>query len=488
MNCVYGLIVQNVHVKTVKNVLEENHFLHGYLKIRPDNSKGLQQSIVPSTLKCDAAPNAQAQDTNSILEALGIQSATSGLVEDVVAVEVPDVREPTSTFETGMMLALEAANFQALPCSLAELINILPKSYSVYSPMLLLPFHAFSHPRWQAIVSMLESDVRRKDAFFAALAARMSVTRIAINAIIPASNISSTEAEDVENILRSPTNLQPIYGDFGPKLPAYPEYSPCSTDYAEAFWVSTKQNKIHQCWAPRYTMFSAGNVTEKARLLTLSSVTAAVDLGKSNGTGCAAVDLFAGIGYFAFSYVKAGCAKVLCWDLNPWSIEGLKRGADLNRSVVQVFDFEQDRTTNDTQVQRSDGRLKTAIQDSAVTLIAFRETNQNAMLRIERFRSVLPPIRHVNCGTLPTIGEAWKTAVQALDLQLGGHIHLHETCADKETTQRANHYVELILQYAETLQRGDNVEVQLEHIETVKSIGPRLLHVVFDIRVAFHWT
>ena len=38
-------------------------------------------------------------------------------------------------------------------------------------------------------------------------------------------------------------------------------------------------------------------------------------------------DLYAGIGYFAFSYAKAGVGKVLCWEINPWSVDGLRRGA-----------------------------------------------------------------------------------------------------------------------------------------------------------------
>jgi len=493
MNCVCGLVVKNKDVKKVKTVLEEKKLSNKYLKIRP-YKEGLDQSIIPSSLRCGTFLNASLAtgtvhlDVSNVLNVLGIdaQSPVTNLIEDVVAVEVPEDFKPMSAFETGILQALEAAQCQPLPCPVTELIDILPKSYSIYSPMLLLPFHTFRNPHWQAIVSMLDADAERKKAFFSALATQIAVSHIAINAIIPAWSTLAEHEDSLENILRSPTNLQPIYGDFGNSLPAYPQHIPFSTDYAEAFWVITKQNKIHQCWAPRYTMFSAGNVTEKARLLTLPSVTAAIELGNQTGRGCTAVDLFAGIGYFAFSYVKAGCAKVLCWDLNPWSIEGLKRGAGMNQYGAQVLDFERDLESVDTQRQSVYERVMPAVQDPSVKLIAFRERNQNAWSRIKRFRHALPPIRHVNCGTLPTIGAAWKIATEALDSKLGGHIHLHETCPENETTQRANHYVELILQYAKTLRRGNNTKVELEHIETVKSIGPRLLHVVFDIRIDFH--
>lgn len=491
MNFVCGLIVKNKDVKKVKTVLEEKKLSNKYLKIRP-HKEGRDQSIIPSSLRCGTYLNAGLAagtvhlDVSSVLKALRIdaQSPATDLIEDVVAVEVPEEFKPMSAFETAMLQALEAAQCQPLPCPLTELIDIMPKSYSIYSTMLLLPFQTFRSPHWRAIVSMLDADAERKKAFFSALATQMAVSHVAINAIIPAWSTLANHEDSLENILRSPTNLQPIYGDFGNSLPAYPQHIPTSTDYAEAFWVSTKQNKIQQCWAPRYTMFSAGNVTEKARLLTLPSVTAAIELGNQTGRGCTAVDLFAGIGYFAFSYVRAGCAKVLCWDLNPWSIEGLKRGASMNQYGAHVIDFERDMELVDRPSIHD--RIMPAAQDPSVKLIAFRERNQNAMMRIKRFRYVLPPIRHVNCGTLPKIGAAWKTAAEALDPRLGGHIHLHETCPENETTQRANHYVELILQYAKTLHRGNETKVELEHIETVKSIGPRLLHVVFDIRIDFH--
>src|SRR5690606_6675835 len=49
-----------------------------------------------------------------------------------------------------------------------------------------------------------------------------------------------------------------------------------------------------------------------------------------------AVDLYAGIGYFAFSYARLGL-RVLCWEVNPWSVEGLRRGAEANGFGVRVM-------------------------------------------------------------------------------------------------------------------------------------------------------
>lgn len=38
-------------------------------------------------------------------------------------------------------------------------------------------------------------------------------------------------------------------------------------------------------------------------------------------------DFYCGIGYFSLSYLRNG-AKVLCWELNPWSIEGFRRSLE----------------------------------------------------------------------------------------------------------------------------------------------------------------
>jgi len=230
-------------------------------------------------------------------------------------------------------------------------------------------------------------------------------------------------------------------------------------------------------------MFSAGNVTEKARILTIPSVVEATRVGNDDGRGWTAVDLFAGIGYFAFSYAKSGATKVLCWDLNPWSIEGLTKGAIMNKWGCRVFDFEADGRL-DAEYEEEDEVLQAALDDK-LKLLAFRETNEKAIRRIEFLGAGIPPIRHVNCGTLPTIAEAWKTAARALDPRLGGWVHLHETVPQAEIQQRGEHYCSLLLQYMYKLTRykDEVIQVHLEHIEVVKSIGPRLMHVVFDIAI-----
>lgn len=479
-----ALVVRNVNIKSTKTLLEEHGLLSHDQKIRPGVP---QRSIIPTTIECPGQANISLRD--SFLSSIAALSQTlvsemDDVVEDVIVLDPPDQgskQRNTSILEASMLQALQRLRPTLLPCPARELVSLLPSSYSIYSPMLLLPFHFFRHPHWQSLLSNLAIFNDQGAAFFASVAEKMHVTNIAINAIIPADNAPTSDGNATENILRSPSNLQVVHGDFGPEHPAYPQYRPQSEDYDEAFWVSTKQNGIHQTWAPRYTMFSAGNVTEKARLLTLSSVTETVKVGRETGRGCTAVDLFSGIGYFAFSYVRAGFDKVLCWDLNPWSIEGLRRGAAANKWHSVVLDFELDAELEGNQEEHA----AAAACRPSVQLLAFRESNEVASRRISHLRSMVPPIRHVNCGTLPDTGQAWRTAVHALDPELGGWIHLHETVAQSEMKQRADYYKDLVAQHARLIRPEVEVGVELEHIEIVKSMGPRLLHVVFDIGISY---
>ncbi len=219
-------------------------------------------------------------------------------------------------------------------------------TYMVYSPLILLP---------PGIVTSMHS-ILTQNGFHEEVSSlsdliceNFRVTHIALNAPIPHtitarsslhqspnSLLSSSTLEPVRStsttILRSPTGLTPIYGDFGPSLPL--THTPTATDFTSAFWCTAQQNGIFQTWAPQYTMFSRGNISEKARVLKLESLSETTLGTKPENTS--AVDLYAGIRYFAFSYAKAGVGKVLCWEVNPWSVKGLRRGAVRNEWGVST--------------------------------------------------------------------------------------------------------------------------------------------------------
>ncbi|ORY19010.1 S-adenosyl-L-methionine-dependent methyltransferase, partial [Clohesyomyces aquaticus] len=403
---------------------------------------------------------------------------------------------PSNPLSKGLeagLRALPAELLVSLELTTASLLSSFPTSYSIYKPMLLLPSHALSSASWSKLLSCEGLYSRHLTAIWKSLAEAVGATHIAINAGIP------TEARDIStitpdsnggrNILRSPINLTPVYGDFGPRPTPTLLDTPTRTDFDAAFWVSTCQNGIHQVWAPLYTMFSRGNIREKTRLLTLPSVVGV------NGDG---VDLYAGIGYFAFSYKKAGFKKILCWELNPWSVEGLRRGAERNGWTTRIFKSAgvMARSGLERELEEWCGEVA-----KDVDFLVFQQSNESAVDLISRLagsanlgngkdgRGKIGRVRHVNCGLLPSSSQSWKTAVRVVDPMVGGWIHVHENVGVNDIETKEREVVSELQKYLDAwcVERGMSSAtrrtVRCEHVERVKTYAPGVLHVVFDIWV-----
>ncbi|OQO00206.1 hypothetical protein B0A48_13993 [Cryoendolithus antarcticus] len=294
------------------------------------------------------------------------------------------------------------------------------------------------------------------------VAKHLKVTHIAVTKPIPP-QVDGDDSQD--NVVRSPSKFMPLYGAFGRETCESP---PIQDDFNKAYWVTAKQNGVFQTWAPRWTMFSRGNISEKARILELPAVASAVAEGVEDGRGCTAVDLYAGIGYFVFSYLKAGVSKVLCWDLNPWSTEGLRRGADANKWRAVTHDG----GSGIDHMATNDARL-----------LIFNESNEHATARLETLRTHLPPVRHVNCGLLPTSRGSWTTAFAVLDPTAGGWVHVHENFELSEIVDRAEGVRKEFQRMHDTTDYPEHAEVVLEHINRVKTYAPGVFHVVLDIYI-----
>ena len=120
----------------------------------------------------------------------------------------------------------------------------------------------------------------------------------------------------------------------------------------------------------------------------------------------------------------------------------------------------------------------------------FEESNEFALEKILRLRSSLPPIRHVNCGLLPTSRGSWETAVEAVDPAMGGWIHLHENIAVKDIEAKAEDIVREIQAIVDDEPRGSvsqgsqkERQVGLEHVQKVKTYAPGVMHCVLDIYI-----
>ncbi|KAK1595093.1 tRNA wybutosine-synthesizing protein [Colletotrichum navitas] len=397
----------------------------------------------------------------------------------------PKPENPISAATRAWLLSLPP---QAQPWRTSDELDTLlnqqtPKRFAIYEPMLLLPSGSFDKDLWRTLLGHPDITNDKIHQLWDAILRDVSktgssmLTHLAVNEGIPLQTGAKTDdgntVEKGENILRTPSGLKILHGDFGtPVNPA----KPSSEDFEAAFWVSTKQNGIYQTWAPRWTMFSRGNIKEKTRLLEFHShaVPEAMSHRRRPASSLKkhwAVDLYAGIGYFTFSYAKLGL-RVLCWELNPWSVEALRRGAVANGWRVRV-------------VQGADLELPAAqLLTGDEQIVVFLQDNQKSADRIADMRVSGTPVNilHVNGGLLPTSEPTWRPAWDMTATSPEGcWLHLHENVGIHDIEPRRADIQSLYDGWAAATESGRAATV--EHVELVKTYAPDVWHCVFDVHI-----
>ena len=504
-------------VKAVKTWLESTAHFHRHEKIIPSSATSSPHLRIPTSILLPLS-------TSSVeaRAALPPLRPESGIMEEISVVLLPVSPETNPLGELGAKdsnpLSPPFRIFLSQP-PITTLINdqareilltTIPKRWTVYSSLVLLPTGSLSSDTWQEVLDYAPPTVVEElwTGVLSAIArvGGEKVTHLAINHPIPGS------AED-ENIIRAPSHLRALSGDFGPSISAERwalgpgsvvgsgdggggEKEPIGEkDFNEAFWVRTKQNGIFQSWAPRWTMFSRGNVTEKARVLRFGAASSWSSVFGSSGGGGQngdevqiAVDLYAGIGYFTLSYLSQGYA-VLAWEINPFSIEGLRRGAVANGFEVLVV-----KRVPDWEAVRG------VIDKRGV--VVFAEDNNGAW---ERFREGVKAlkgsggavagrwkVRHVNLGLLPSSRMGWGVGGRFLGEGEGGWMHVHENIKEggEEEKERAGEIVEVVREAVgeetegkEERKGGREVDIEVRNVAVVKGFGPGVRHVVFDVWV-----
>ncbi|KAH9881919.1 hypothetical protein J1614_001090 [Plenodomus biglobosus] len=467
-------------------------YRHAIGPVESSKGKGVQgqRMRIPTTIPYEPTGENE-QDLKSkaeLFEGLGLSNLSQAIS---LSHSTPSDQTRTTPAKNPLHKALKTALEEMHPTLLAPLnltvealLSHFPDSYSIYTPMLLLPHNAFKSPPWQTLLSAHPPDSPSLTPLWKHMASALHTTHIAVNSPIPAET-PSPHPTSQPNILRSPLNITPIFGAFGPRPTPSSLSSPTPQDFTAAFWVTATQNGIHQTWAPLYTMFSRGNIKEKTRLLHLPSIstTTTTTTTATPPTVQLAADLYAGIGYFAFSYRAAGLGPILAWELNPWSIHGLQRGAALNNWRTRIVTpatlpaFEQESAPVDTD------------------FLVFHMSNRGAGAVVARLREKgrlaggggggEGAVRHVNLGLLPSSSMAWGEAVAVLEARGEGWIHAHENVGVGDVEGRRGE-VEREFQrlVGELGERGVGRRVRVEHVERVKMYAPGVVHCVFDVHVS----
>lgn len=401
-------------------------------------------------------------------------------------------------------------------------ISDLPKRFTIYPPLLLLPYNFITHsPRWKIFYDAL-NETDRHGLFRNVVEggfASMGISRVAINAPIAADEVmdpdQTTDADcgemrRIENILRSPSGLVPLFGDWGArKIDGKAGAITGEDNFEQAFWVSTSQHKgITQCWAPIYTMFSRGNISEKARILGLGPGSGQLkscfqglteaELGEAV-ENVDVVDFYVGIGYFAFCYLKRGIRTVWGWDINPWSIEGLRRGCEANGWRCCVLRVDEEGSIlgmSISQLVEMLARGTTEGGGKEVRCVAFLGDNKwsaKVMRVIHNELKALNPlaqglnIRHANMGLLPSSQGSWENAValvkgtDAKDKE--SWLHVHENVDVHQIDAMEAKIVQGIEGFARSGVQETESRVSCIHVHQVKTYAPGVMHSVFDIQI-----
>eukprot|EP01147_Barroeca_monosierra_P003674 gene3674-8338_t len=207
--------------------------------------------------------------------------------------------------------------------------------------------------------------------------------------------------------------------------------------YGDSGIVTHIDNGISYTYDITKLMFSRGNITEKIRVAAF------------NCDGEVVVDLFAGIGYFTLPYlVHARAQKVYACEWNPTAVEMLKHNLAANHVIDRCEIF-----TGDNRTFPLKG-------------IADR----------------------INLGLIPTSRASWNVAVNTLNKEKGGWLHIHEnvTCPDKDRKHAHSTAAQAVALDIKKLLRENapsscDWSVNVRHIEFVKSYAPRIHHLVFDV-------
>ncbi|KAJ8048084.1 tRNA wybutosine-synthesizing protein 2-like [Holothuria leucospilota] len=151
-------------------------------------------------------------------------------------------------------------------------------------------------------------------------------------------------------------------------------------------WVEHIDNGIRYCYDILHSMFSAGNITEKLRITSFQC------------QGETVVDLYAGIGYFSLPYlVHAGAEFVHACEWNPHAVKALERNLELNG------------VKNRCQIHFGDNKKVCP-------------------------KSVAD---RVNLGLIPSSEDAWPVACTALKPS-GGILHIHGNVESYPGMQRSD--------------------------------------------------
>ncbi|KAF9926119.1 tRNA methyltransferase tyw3 [Linnemannia zychae] len=266
--------------------------------------------------------------------------------------------------------------------------------------------------------------------------------------------------------------------------PTDPDVLPTDDNIFQTYWAETCQNQVWYCWSPMFTMFSAGNITEKERVAKSRPIFDARDK--------VVVDLYAGIGYFTLVYlIHAGARTVHACEWNPWSVQGLIRGAIWNEIPWKRYHGDNIKVANGG---KGDEELNTELEQPFTTGVPYpRRPTTTSKKQKEYGQLVVYPgdnaqwiqyfentAHHINLGLIPSAEPGWVLGVRALCPKEGGYLHVHHNIRVGEEEAFQRYLLQSLRELFKTW-KSENWSIVIRHMENVKSFAPLVFHYVVDV-------
>ncbi|KAF9109751.1 tRNA methyltransferase tyw3 [Mortierella sp. AM989] len=401
---------------------------------------------------------------------------------------------------------------------LPQLIASIPQKWEHYSDFTLLPPTSFLMSPWPAVLKRLEDLDQAQDSKNTIMAKwesliqeALSSSHIARKAIIPVQDVlrrpqirpltgdwklhnqyktwierdlGLLEHRDMGNSLDNDgTNISKLNSNSGgdsinnivsATFGSMDTTAPTKENFSQAYWAETCQNHVWYRWAPMFTMFSAGNITEKERVAKSRPI--------FDAHGKTVVDLYAGIGYFSLVYlIHAGAKTVHACEWNPWSVEGLLQGATKNEIPYKVYKGKAIGSADqDSQEQPFDlGQAPRPAHGKKPKeygqLIVYPGDNSQWIGFFEN------QAHHVNLGLIPSAEPGWVLGVRALCPKEGGYLHIHHNIRVGEEETFISYLLKSLQELFTTWKRGSVWSINIKHMENVKSFAPMVFHYVVDV-------
>ena len=203
-------------------------------------------------------------------------------------------------------------------------------------------------------------------------------------------------------------------------------------------WVSHKELGVIMELDITKCMYSSGNGSEKARLISL--------IKESNRSECV-VDLYAGIGYFSVPVlVHTNVSHLHMCEWNENALVALERNLKINKI-----------STNRFTLHRGDNRL----------------------LSLENIAD------RVLLGLIPSSEDGWPIALRVLKPS-GGWLHVHANVSEDLQTDWVQMMLIRLQEIAKCTAGKEGLCMRVCHVERVKNYAPRIVHIVVDVECSLH--